>query len=53
VARTAAIVDLLHHPETEGCGRVARRYAAAGLPARTFRDGEVLVIDGPEEHLCT
>ena len=45
-------VDSPGHPETEGCSRVARRYAAVGRTARTFRDGEVLVIDGTEEHLC-
>ena len=41
------------HPETEACDRLAHRLAAEGTPARTFRDGEVLLIDGPEEHLCT
>jgi dipeptidase E len=46
-------VDSPGHPESEGCGRIAARYAGAGLPARTFRDGEVLVIDGTEEHICT
>lgn len=45
-------VDSPGHPETEACGRVAVRYAAAGLAARTFRDGEVLVINGTDEHLC-
>jgi hypothetical protein len=28
------------------------RYADAGVPVRTFRDGEVVIIDGTEEHLC-
>ena len=46
-------VDSPGHPETEACGRVAARYAASGVPYRTFRDGEVLVIDGLEEHLCS
>jgi dipeptidase E len=45
-------VDSPGHPESEACGRVATRCAAAGLPARTFRDGEVLLIHGADEHLC-
>jgi dipeptidase E len=45
-------VDSPDHPETEACGRVANRYAAAGVPLRTFRDGQVLVIDGDTEALC-
>jgi dipeptidase E len=46
-------VDTSDHPETEACGRVAARYATAGMPLRTLRDGEVLVIDGQTEALCT
>ena len=45
-------VDSPGHPETEACARVAARYGDAGLPLRTFRDGEVLVIDGDAEAVC-
>jgi dipeptidase E len=45
-------LDSPGHPETEACARVAMRYADAGVPVRTFRDGEVVIIDGTEEHLC-
>lgn len=45
-------VDSPAHPETDACGRVAARYAAAGVPHRTLRDGEVLVVDGDTELLC-
>ena len=41
------------HPETEACTRVAALYAATGEPMRTFRDGEVLVIDGDAELVCS
>lgn len=40
------------HPETEACERVAASYADAGVAVRTFRDGEVLVVDGEDEVLC-
>ncbi len=46
-------VDSPDHPESEACGRVADMYRAAGTPHRTLRDGDVLVIDGDEERLCT
>jgi dipeptidase E len=45
-------VDSPGHPETEACSRVAARYAAAGERLRTFRDGEVLIIDGDAEAVC-
>lgn len=44
-------VDSPGHPETEACGEVARRCVAEGVPVRTFRDGDVLIVDGDEEHL--
>jgi dipeptidase E len=34
------------HPESAACDTVARRYRAAGIPHRTLRDGQALVIDG-------
>jgi hypothetical protein len=34
------------------CGRVAARYVAAGVPFRTFRGGEALVVDGHTEARC-
>ena len=34
------------HPESAAVGRVAARYRAEGVPHRTFRDGQVLVING-------
>lgn len=46
-------VDSPGHPETEACGRVAERCAADEIPHRTFRDGDVLVIDGDDEYLCS
>jgi dipeptidase E len=36
------------HPENAACERVAGRYRAAGIPHRTLRDGEALVIDGDD-----
>jgi dipeptidase E len=45
-------VDSPGHPETEACGRVAARCAAEGIPARAFRDGEVLLVDGDHEETC-
>lgn len=33
------------HPETDACGRLAEQYRAAGVPYRTLRDGQAIVID--------
>jgi dipeptidase E len=33
------------HPETERCGALAARYRTEGVPHRTLRDGEAIVID--------
>lgn len=33
------------HPETEACERLAEHYRAAGVPHRTLRDGQAIVID--------
>lgn len=45
-------VDSRGHPETEACGRIARGLADRGLPHRTFRDGDVLIVDGADEQRC-
>jgi hypothetical protein len=34
------------HPETEDIGRVAERYRREGVPHKTLRDGQALVVDG-------
>lgn len=34
------------HPEGAACDRVADQYRAAGIPHRTLRDGQALVING-------
>jgi dipeptidase E len=34
------------HPETEAVGRAVERFRAEGLPHRTLRDGQAIVIDG-------
>jgi dipeptidase E len=38
-------VDSPEHPETERCNALAEHFRAEGVPHRTLRDGEVLVID--------
>ncbi|MCC9306801.1 peptidase E [Kitasatospora sp. RB6PN24] len=44
-------VDSPGHPETGLCGRVAERYRSDGVPHRTLRDGQVLLIDGDESRI--
>lgn len=44
-------VDSDGHPESELLGEVARRYAAAGVPHRTLRDGQALVVKGDRTEL--
>jgi dipeptidase E len=44
--------DSPDHPESEACGRVAEHYRGTGVAHRTLRDGEVLVIDGPDVSIC-
>lgn len=44
-------VDSDGHPESELLGEVARRYADAGVPHRTLRDGQALVVDGEDTEL--
>ena len=41
------------HPESEACDRLATKYRNAGTPHRTLRDGDVLIIDGDDERLCS
>jgi dipeptidase E len=41
-------VDSPGHPETERCTRLADRLEATGVPHRTLRDGQALVVDGDE-----
>ncbi len=40
------------HPESEALGLVAERYRAMGVPHRTLRDGEVLLIEGATTSIC-
>jgi dipeptidase E len=37
-------VDSPGHPETQRCNALAERYRAEGVPHRTLRDGEAIVI---------
>ena len=37
-------VDSPEHPETEACGRLAEHYRATGIPHKTLRDGEAIVV---------
>jgi dipeptidase E len=36
------------HPETERCAAVADRLRAGGVPHRTLRDGQAIVVDGSD-----
>jgi dipeptidase E len=38
-------VDSHGHPETERCNALAERFSVDGVPHRTLRDGEVLIVD--------
>ena len=40
------------HPESTSCDRLADRYREAGVPHRTLRDGDVLIIDGKSSFVC-
>jgi dipeptidase E len=42
-------VDSPEHPETERCAALAERLRIDGVPYRTLRDGEAIVVDGSEE----
>lgn len=44
-------VDSDGHPESEVLGEVAAHYAATGVPHRTLRDGQALVVDGDRTEL--
>ncbi|TML85708.1 MAG: peptidase [Actinobacteria bacterium] len=41
-------VDSPEHPASAALSRLAAAYEADGVPYRALRDGEVLVIDGPD-----
>jgi dipeptidase E len=45
-------VDSPGHPETERCKALAARYRAEGVPHRTLRDGQALVVDGEDVEVC-
>ena len=45
-------VDSPDHPESEACGRLAEHYRATGVPHRTLRDGQALVIANGRVELC-
>lgn len=45
-------VDSPEHPESEVLSRVADRYAEEGVPHRTLKDGEVLLVDGEHARIC-
>ncbi|MBF9069494.1 Type 1 glutamine amidotransferase-like domain-containing protein [Streptacidiphilus fuscans] len=44
-------VDSPGHPETELCAEVAAHYRSTGVPHRTLRDGQVLLVDGDGVYL--
>ncbi|TDD70347.1 peptidase [Actinomadura darangshiensis] len=44
-------VDSPDHPEAETLTAVAARYRADGVPHYALRDGDVLVMDGPESRV--
>jgi dipeptidase E len=46
-------VDSPDHPESAACGQLAARYQADGVPHRTLRDGEALVMDGDETEVLS
>jgi dipeptidase E len=39
------------HPETEDIGKVAARYRRTGVPQRTLRDGQALMVNGGDPFL--
>jgi dipeptidase E len=45
-------VDSPGHPETEALSAVAAGYRADGVPHRTLRDGQALVVDGDDTRIC-
>jgi dipeptidase E len=45
-------VDSPEHPESAALGLVAEQYRRFGIPQRTLRDCEVLIIDGITEFVC-
>ncbi len=45
-------VDSPGHPETEALSVVAANYRADGVPHRTLRDGQALVVNGEDTQIC-
>jgi dipeptidase E len=45
---TVPHVDSPEHPETERCAALADRLRAEGVPHRTLRDGQAIVVDGSD-----
>ena len=45
-------VDSPEHPESERCAAVADRYRLEGVPHRTLRDGQAIVVSGSDERVC-
>jgi dipeptidase E len=45
-------VDSPDHPESPACTSLAERYRAQGVPHRSLRDGQVLVVDGDTTTVC-
>lgn len=44
--------DSPEHPESAALGRVAEKYQRDGIPHRTLRDGDVLIVDGGKQFIC-
>ncbi|MFB9534280.1 Type 1 glutamine amidotransferase-like domain-containing protein [Nonomuraea roseola] len=45
-------IDSPGHPESQALGVVAATYDADGIAHRTLRDGQALVINGEDTHIC-
>jgi dipeptidase E len=41
------------HPESTALGLVAQQYRRLGIRHKTLRDGEVLIIDGTTQFVCS
>jgi dipeptidase E len=44
-------VDSPDHPETARCNALAERFRVEGVPHRTLRDGQALVVNGDETEI--
>lgn len=45
-------IDSPEHPDSAEVRLLAQHYTATGIPHRTMRDGQVLIIDGDQHDLC-